>query len=259
MPDIDSLFDYTTEDFVTWSTRELADLAGTTVNAVRHYHSLGLLEAPDRKYNGYKQYRVHHLVRLIQVRRIAELGVPLAQVRADKDGVVVLGGLQQLDTCVQEEIERLHRARSDMAAILRDHAPVHTPRGFESLASRLSVADQALVHIFTRLSPGDSMTGLRQMVLMEPDAVRLEFDDLHSDADEATRERVAHRFVTARVNWRYPDRPWSVHPLEGQWWRDREARQTISEALRELYNSAQQDVLHRARSGAAEEDVRLSA
>ncbi|WP_433560110.1 MerR family DNA-binding transcriptional regulator [Pseudonocardia xinjiangensis] len=26
-----------------WSTRELADLAGTTVRAVRHYHDVGLL------------------------------------------------------------------------------------------------------------------------------------------------------------------------------------------------------------------------
>lgn len=244
---------------MTWSTRELADLAGTTVNAVRHYHSLGLLEAPERKYNGYKQYRVHHLVRLIQVRRIAALGVPLAQVRAEKDGVVVLGGLRQFDIFVQEEIDRLHRARSDMAAILRDHAPVHTPRGFESLASRLSVADQALIHIFTRLSANESLAGLRQMVLTEPDAVRLEFDGLKSSADEATRERVAHRIVSARGNWRSPDRSWSADPLVGRRWRDRDARQTISEALLELYNSAQQDVLHRARNGAAAENVRLSA
>ena len=27
-----------------WSTRELADLAGTTVNTVRHYHERGLIE-----------------------------------------------------------------------------------------------------------------------------------------------------------------------------------------------------------------------
>ncbi|WP_241992580.1 MerR family transcriptional regulator [Cryobacterium lactosi] len=255
--DIDSLFEHTKENFVTWSTSELADLAGTTVNAIRHYHSLGLLEAPERKYNGYKQYRVHHLVRLIQVRRIAELGVPLSHVRADKDGVVVLGGLQQLDQCVQEEIERLHRARSDMAAILRDHAPAHTPRGFEALASRLSEADQALIHIFARLSAGESMSGLRQMVLSEPDAVRLEFDGLPSNADEATRERVAHRIVTLRGTWRSPDRPWSAQP--GRWWSERDARRTISEALLELYNSAQQDVLSRARQFASEQKISLSA
>ena len=30
-----------------WSTRELAELAGTTVNTIRHYHALGLLERPS--------------------------------------------------------------------------------------------------------------------------------------------------------------------------------------------------------------------
>ena len=54
-----------------WSTRELAALAGTTVNTVRHYHAVGLLEVPERRHNGYKQYRVHHLVRLIRLRRFA--------------------------------------------------------------------------------------------------------------------------------------------------------------------------------------------
>lgn len=38
-----------------WSTQQLADLAGTTVNTVRHYHRLGLLDEPERQGNGYKQ------------------------------------------------------------------------------------------------------------------------------------------------------------------------------------------------------------
>ncbi|MDN3482326.1 MerR family transcriptional regulator [Arthrobacter sp. APC 3897] len=64
-----------------WSTRELAELAHTTVNTVRHYHRLGLLEEPDRRYNGYKQYGARHLVSLLRIRRLAALGVPLAQMQ----------------------------------------------------------------------------------------------------------------------------------------------------------------------------------
>jgi hypothetical protein len=41
---------------VAWSTSELAKLAGTTVNTIRHYHRSGVLEEPDRRRNGYKQY-----------------------------------------------------------------------------------------------------------------------------------------------------------------------------------------------------------
>ena len=48
-----------------WSTRELAELAGTTIKAVRHYHEHGLLEEPRRAVNGYKQYGAGHLVRLL--------------------------------------------------------------------------------------------------------------------------------------------------------------------------------------------------
>ena len=63
-----------------WSTREIAELAGTTVNTVRHYHQVGLLEQPDRMSNGYKQYQVRHLVRLLKIRRLRDLDVPLDQI-----------------------------------------------------------------------------------------------------------------------------------------------------------------------------------
>ena len=31
-----------------WSTRQLAELAGTSLRAVRHYHDVGLLPEPER-------------------------------------------------------------------------------------------------------------------------------------------------------------------------------------------------------------------
>ncbi|WP_342775062.1 MerR family DNA-binding transcriptional regulator [Nonomuraea diastatica] len=31
-----------------WSTRQLADLTGSTVKTIRHYHEIGLLEMPGR-------------------------------------------------------------------------------------------------------------------------------------------------------------------------------------------------------------------
>ena len=35
-----------------WSTREIADLAGTSLRAVRHYHEVGLLDEPERHGSG---------------------------------------------------------------------------------------------------------------------------------------------------------------------------------------------------------------
>lgn len=44
-----------------WSTRQVSELAGTSLRAVRHHHEIGLLDEPDRGPNGYKQYGVAHL------------------------------------------------------------------------------------------------------------------------------------------------------------------------------------------------------
>jgi DNA-binding transcriptional MerR regulator len=81
---------------VAWSTRQIAELAGTAVNTVRHHHEAGLLDEPERRSNGYKQYGVPHLLRLLQIRRLRDLGVPLAQIetlgRADEDPAEALRG-----------------------------------------------------------------------------------------------------------------------------------------------------------------------
>ncbi|WP_250009040.1 MerR family transcriptional regulator [Actinoplanes sp. M2I2] len=107
-----------------WSTRELAELAGTTVNTIRHYHRIGLLAEPTRRYNGYKQYGMSDLVRLLRIRRLSELGVPLDRIREIcEDGGAAPDVLRQVDADLASEIERLTRARTDIATILRTRAP----------------------------------------------------------------------------------------------------------------------------------------
>lgn len=63
-----------------WSTREIAEFAGTTLKAVRHYHRIGLLEEPERSANGYKRYGIKHLIRLMRIRRLVDLGVALSDI-----------------------------------------------------------------------------------------------------------------------------------------------------------------------------------
>ncbi|MEV4901249.1 MerR family transcriptional regulator [Citricoccus sp. NPDC055426] len=101
-----------------WSTRELAERAGTTVNTIRHYHRLGLLEEPEREYNGYKQYEVHHLVSLLRIRRLAGLGVPLSQIRDARAGAdSTQQTMRELDAELEKNIRRLEESRADIAAI----------------------------------------------------------------------------------------------------------------------------------------------
>lgn len=65
-----------------WSTREVADLAGASVRAVRHYHEIGLLKEPERGANGYKHYGTSHLLRVLRIKRLTTLGFSLPQIAA---------------------------------------------------------------------------------------------------------------------------------------------------------------------------------
>lgn len=59
---------------------EVADFAGVTVRAVRHYHQRGLLPEPPRDASGYRRYDADAVVALVRIRTLAEAGVPLARV-----------------------------------------------------------------------------------------------------------------------------------------------------------------------------------
>jgi DNA-binding transcriptional MerR regulator len=231
-----------------WSTRELAELAGTTVNTVRHYHRLGLLAEPERRYNGYKQYAVTDLVRLLRIRRLAELGIPLARVADILDeGSDTSDDLRALDDELVAGIERLQRARQAIATIERVAAPVDGPAGFEELSSFLSEADSSIIHIYRQLYDESAMEDLRRMVADDPTPpqVRAELDALTDDADEATRDRLASALAPALYeNMR--DYPWLQDPAGHLSRGENVTRDTFLAAVVELYNAAQRDVLARA-------------
>lgn len=58
---------------------QAAAFAGVTVKTVRHYHQQGLLAEPPRDSSGYRRYGSADLLRLVQVRTLAQAGVPLAE------------------------------------------------------------------------------------------------------------------------------------------------------------------------------------
>ncbi|WP_145977638.1 MerR family transcriptional regulator, partial [Rhodococcus sp. BS-15] len=63
----------------------LADAAGTTPRTVRHYHRLGLLGEPRRLSNGYREYTIDDVVRLMRIRWLADAGMPLGAIAAALD------------------------------------------------------------------------------------------------------------------------------------------------------------------------------
>ncbi len=236
-----------------WSTRELADLANTTVNTIRHYHRLGLLEQPDRRYNGYKQYGVQHLVSLLRIRRLAALGVPLSQmgeVGAGADGTSDV--LQDVDAELKKSIERLQEARAHIAAITAHQAPADVPAGFEAVASRLSETDTAVIHLMTRMYDDEALSDVQKMTADETDDTGPDIDRLPADADEQTRQELAGRVADILAR-NLIDYPWLTTPGAHQNQDGHFTANMVGSALAELYNPAQLDVLMRAVMLAAEQ------
>jgi DNA-binding transcriptional MerR regulator len=225
----------------------MAELAGTTVKTVRHYHQVGLLEEPERAANGYKHYRVSHLVRLLRIKRLVDLGVPLAQIatigRVDEHPEEAL---RLIDSELASTVEHLQRVRAELGMIIRNSSPTDLPTGFGTVASSLTDADRALILIYSRIFDKSGMDDLRQMIQdSHDDPVRAEFDALPADADEPTRQRLAERYapVTRSLTAKYPwlDDLGSKAPLGKA-----AAESLITDALVDLYNPAQLDVLNRS-------------
>ncbi|QPL05765.1 MULTISPECIES: MerR family transcriptional regulator [Actinomyces] len=59
--------------------KEMADLAGTTTRAVRHYHALGLLPVPATR-GMQRDYGFEHLARLLRIRWLSESGLSLERI-----------------------------------------------------------------------------------------------------------------------------------------------------------------------------------
>ena len=60
---------------------ELARLAGVSADTLRHYERMGVLPAPHRAPNGYRNYAAHALERVKLVRRALAVGFSLAELQ----------------------------------------------------------------------------------------------------------------------------------------------------------------------------------
>lgn len=59
--------------------KELADLTGTTVRTIRHYHQIGLLEVPDIRFS-YRDYDLSHVARMTRIRWLSQAGIDLSSI-----------------------------------------------------------------------------------------------------------------------------------------------------------------------------------
>jgi len=235
---------------VAWSTSQLADLAGTTLRTIRHYHDVGLLAEPERRANGYKSYGVTHLVRVLRIKRLADLGLSLTQIAELGDEDEHPGAaLRELDAELGATIERLQRIRVELALILRQETPTDLPPGIAATVAEADLSPQdraATVVIAQLLSPQALATYTEVLKGHSKDIAIAEFDNLPADADEETRQRLADRMsalpYVREMRAAFPDaaRMYGDSPLGEKF-----ATQTMAKVVVELYNKAQIDVLIR--------------
>lgn len=115
--------------WVNMHSGELARLAGVTVRALRHYHQVGVLAEPKRGNNGYRNYDVHDLIRVLRIKRLASLGIPLERM-PDLLNDTAVGGeglLDELDTELAGQIQRLTGQRELIARLRVHNAPPDLP------------------------------------------------------------------------------------------------------------------------------------
>jgi DNA-binding transcriptional MerR regulator len=94
---------------------ELASLAGVTVRTLRHYHQVGVLPEAERGSNGYRDYTVHDLVRLLRIKHLAALGLPLERMPAvlDTEAADHVPLLDELEGAIDAEMARLASQRDE--------------------------------------------------------------------------------------------------------------------------------------------------
>ena len=231
-----------------WSTREIAELAGTSLRAVRHYHEVGLLPEPGRRSNGYKQYGVPHLVRLLRIKRLVDLGFSLSQIAAmGEEDDHPEEALRTLDAELAATIERLQRVRVELGLLLRTSVPTDLPAELAPAATaRMSDADRSLVVVLSRVLGPQRMQAYADMLQELPtDPLDGELDALPADADEATCQDLAER-LAPYIHTLLESNPGLTGPDTDAPRGEHFVARTVGIAMRDLYNPAQIDVMRRA-------------
>lgn len=189
-----------------------------------------------------------HLVRLVRIKRLVDLGFSLPQIAAMGDtDEHPEQALRELDAELAATIDRLQRAREELGELLENSAPTDLPPEFGpgDAVAKMTDADRKLVVLSRVLGPRGRQVyaDLIRDTLEDPAAAEL--DTLAADADEATRQDLAERLAPYiwSVRQAHPgltearvDAPRGAHYAE----------KAIDDAMADLYNPAQLDVLRRA-------------
>lgn len=100
---------------------DAAAFAGTTPRAIRHYHQIGLLPEPERGGDGRRRYGYDDMIRLLWIRKMAEAGISLDDMRSAfdeaRDIEEILSRLEDTLAVREADIKRQHAAVQRLQAV----------------------------------------------------------------------------------------------------------------------------------------------
>jgi len=96
---------------MTYTIKEIADLAGATTRTIRYYDEIGLLDPALTGDNGYRYYDQDSLLRLQQILFFRELDVPLKEIEIimNRPSFDLLSALENHRSALQGRVQRLEK------------------------------------------------------------------------------------------------------------------------------------------------------
>lgn len=133
---------------------DAAAFAGITPRAIRHYHEIGLLPEPERGGDGRRRYGYDDMIRLLWIRKMADAGISLDDMRAAFGEARDEAGDEALDQApdIESVLSRLEETlAAQEAAIKRRRAAVHR---LQAVGSPLGLLSELVTDRLSHLPPG---------------------------------------------------------------------------------------------------------
>jgi DNA-binding transcriptional MerR regulator len=226
-----------------------------TVRTVRYYHQLGLLPEPERFANGYRAYGARHLARLLRIRQLSLLGVPLEdvpsilardpEISTDTMAATIVADLDARITALTRQRDSITRLRAQGPAL---EGPAEFASTLASLHTTLGInpdaiqTDLDLAALVGHAADEELRESLRQALVAadQPDVMKAliplltQLSSLTDEATQQTRTTLAHQLwpVLADLAAGIPELD-PTHPLTSM----------IDQLSEETLNRAQRDVL----------------
>ena len=133
----------------TYSIGQVAKQSGVSVETIRYYEKEGLIEEPERKESGYRQYKGEAIARLSFIQQAKELGFSLKEIgellSIKSDANTVCSDVKQLAQdklddveCKIKILQRMRKSLKKLVDACPGQAPISDCPILDSLGKRSS-------------------------------------------------------------------------------------------------------------------------